>query len=55
MVALAQQGSLLLCDLGYFTLKAFADIAQSGAYFVSRLHHQTHIYEGTAMHLLPVD
>src|SRR6266446_10082615 len=35
--------------------QAFAYIAQSGAYFLSRLNHQTNIYEGTAIHLLPLD
>ena len=55
VVALAQKGSLFLFDLGYFKLKAFAYIAKSGAYFLSRLNHQTTIYEGTAMHFLPLD
>jgi hypothetical protein len=54
-VALAQKGSLFLFDLGYFKIKAFADLAKAGAYFLSRLNHQTNIYEGTAVSLLPVD
>jgi hypothetical protein len=40
-VALAQTGILCLFDLGYFTIKAFAHIAAAGAYFFSRLNHQT--------------
>jgi len=41
VVALAQQGVLFLFDLGYFKIKAFACIAAAGAYFLSRLNHQT--------------
>ena len=55
VVALAQKGSLFIFDLGYFKLKAFEGIAKVGAYFVSRLNHQTNLYEGTAVHLLPLD
>lgn len=38
---LAQPHSLLLFDLGYFKLAAFAKIATAKAYFLSRLTHQT--------------
>ena len=55
VVALAQKGSLFIFDLGYFKLKAFEGIAKVGAYFLSRLNHQTNLYEGTAVHLLPLD
>src|SRR5262245_41912939 len=41
VVALAHKGVLLLFDVGYFTIKAFACIAAAGAYFLSRLNHQT--------------
>ena len=41
VVALAHKGVLLLFDLGYFKIKAFACIAAAGAYFLSRLNHQT--------------
>ena len=41
VVALAQTGMLFLFDLGYFKIKAFARIAAAGAYFFSRLNHQT--------------
>src|SRR5215467_3439243 len=41
VVALAQKGVLFLFDLGYFKIKAFARIAAAGAYFLSRLNHQT--------------
>jgi hypothetical protein len=44
VVALAQAGVLLLFDLGYFKLRAFARIAQQGAYFLSRLNPQTHLF-----------
>jgi predicted GIY-YIG superfamily endonuclease len=43
VVALAQKGILFLFDLGYFKIKAFASIADAGAYFLSRLNHQTTI------------
>ena len=39
--SLAQKGVLFLFDLGYFKIKAFACIAAAGAYFLSRLNHQT--------------
>ena len=55
VVALAQKGILFIFDLGYLKIKAFACLAKVGAYFLSRLNHQTHIYEGTAIHLLPLD
>jgi hypothetical protein len=41
VVALAQKGMLFLFDLGYFKIKAFARLAAAGAYFLSRLNHQT--------------
>ena len=41
MVALAQKGILFIFDLGYFKLQAFAYLATAGAYFLSRLNHQT--------------
>ena len=41
VVALAQKGALFIFDLGYFKLKAFAHLATAGAYFLSRLNHQT--------------
>jgi hypothetical protein len=44
VVALAQAGVLFLFDLGYFKLAAFTRIAQQGAYFLSRLNHQTHVF-----------
>jgi hypothetical protein len=55
LVALAQKGVVFLWDLGYFKVKAFADIAAAGAYFLSRLNHQTNIYETVAGHLLPLE
>ena len=55
IVTLAQQGVLFLCDLGYFKVTAFAHIAAAGAYFLSRLNHQTNIYETVAGRLTPVN
>jgi len=55
VVALAQKGILFLWDLGYFTVQALAHIAATGAYFLSRLNHQTNIYETVAGHLPPLE
>jgi hypothetical protein len=41
VVAWAQKGLWFIFDLGSFKLKAFAHLATAGAYFFSRLHHQT--------------
>lgn len=48
VVALARRGALFLFDLGYFKLKAFAQIAAAHAYFLSRLNHQTTLLEAVA-------
>ena len=45
VVGLAQRGALFLFDLGYFKTPALAWIAQAGAYFLTRLNHQTALYE----------
>jgi Transposase DDE domain len=45
VVELAQAHSLFLFDLGYFTLRAFATIAATQAYFLSRLNHQATLRE----------
>jgi len=55
VVALAQKGMLFLWDLGYFKVQAFARIVEAGAYFFSRLNHQTNIYETVAGRLTPLD
>jgi hypothetical protein len=55
VVALAQKDALFLCDLGYFKVKAFAHLAAAGAYFLSRLNHQTNIYEMVAGRLMPIE
>jgi Transposase DDE domain len=44
VVALAQTGVLFLFDLGYFKIQALARLATAGAYFLTRLNHQTTIY-----------
>jgi hypothetical protein len=55
VVALAQKGVLFLFDLGYFKIKAFAHSADAGAYFLSRLNHQTTILHANAGCLQPLD
>ena len=46
---------MFLFDLGYFKLKAFAHIATAGAYFLSRLNHQTTILHVVAGRLQPLE
>jgi hypothetical protein len=41
------RGVLFLCDLGYFVLTSLRDIAEAGAYFVSRLNTQCTLYDPT--------
>src|SRR4030095_16172054 len=48
VVALAQIGVLFLFDLGYFKIQALARLATAGAYFLTRLNHQTTIYAPSA-------
>ena len=55
VVALAQQGVLFIFDLGYFKLKAFARIVEAGAYFLSRLNHQTTIWDATPGRVQPLE
>lgn len=55
VVSLAGKGALLLFDLGYFKLTAFAAIAAAQAYFLSRLHHQATLLEAVAGRVRPVD
>jgi hypothetical protein len=55
VVALAKKGLLFLFDLGYFKIKAFARIADAGAYFLSRLNHQTTILHTEAGRLQPLE
>jgi len=54
VVALAQKGILFLFDLGYFKIKAFARIAAAGAYFLSRLNHQTTLLHTVSGHVQPL-
>jgi hypothetical protein len=54
VVALAPKGILLLWDLGYFQVQAFARIGEAGAYVLSRLHQQTNIDETVAGRLTPM-
>jgi hypothetical protein len=55
VVALAHKGVLFIFDLGYFKLQAFARIVEAGAYFLSRLNHQTTILDATRECLQPLD
>lgn len=55
VVSLAGKGALVLFDLGYFKLAAFAAIAAAQAYFLSRLHHQATLLEAVAEPVRPVD
>jgi hypothetical protein len=55
VVALAHTGVLFIFDLGYFKLKAFARIVEAGAYFLSRLNHQTTIWDATTGRLQPLE
>jgi hypothetical protein len=55
VVSLAQRGALFLFDLGYFKVKALAQIAAAEAYFLTRLNHQTALYEAVAGRLSRVE
>jgi Transposase DDE domain len=55
VVALAQKGILFIFALGYFKIKAFARIAEAGAYFLSRLNHQAHILHVETGRLQPLE
>jgi hypothetical protein len=55
VVALAQTGVLFLFDLGYCKLAAFTRIARQGAYFLSRLNHQTHLFAAASPAFCPLD
>jgi hypothetical protein len=43
VLAVARAGDLVLRDLGYFVLATFQQIAQAGAFFLSRLRLDTHL------------
>lgn len=55
VVQLAQRGALFLFDLGYFKMKALAQIAEAEAYFLTRHHHQAALFEARAGRLCPVE
>lgn len=55
VVQLAQRGALFLFDLGYFKMKALAQIAEAEAYFLTRHHHQATLCEAVAGRLRPVE
>src|SRR5215475_12863550 len=54
VIALAQKGALFIFDLGYFKIQALARLALAGAYFLSRLNHQTTILHMEAECLQPL-
>src|SRR5882672_1185106 len=55
IVGLARPYSLFVFDLGYFKLSAFAKIVAAQAYFLSRLNHQTTLWEVTGGRHQPLD
>ncbi len=55
VVKLAQRGALFLFDLGYFKIKALAQIAEAEAYFLTRHNHQAALFEVVAGRLRPVE
>jgi len=55
VVELAHTGALFILDLGYFKVKALARMAAAGAYFLSRLNHQTTILTSRAGRFHPLD
>jgi Transposase DDE domain len=46
------QGDLLIADLGYFCLQSLKSIADSGAYFISRLLVGTTLYDEATLRLI---
>jgi hypothetical protein len=54
VIGLAQHGALFLFDLGYFKLQALARIAAAGAYFLTRLNHQTNLFTAGAGGMQPL-
>jgi hypothetical protein len=55
VVQLGRRGALFLFDLGYFKLNALARIGEAEAYFLTRLNHQTALYEAVAGRLQRVE
>jgi hypothetical protein len=55
VVTLAQPGALFLFDLGYFKTKALGLLADAQAYFLTRLNHQTALFEAVTGRLHPVN
>jgi hypothetical protein len=55
VVALAHTGGWFIFDVGYFQLQAFARIVDAGAYFFSRLTHQTTILDAATERLRPLE
>lgn len=45
LLELLQCKSLILVDLGYFSLKFFHKVAAKGAFFISRFRYETNIYD----------
>ena len=55
VVALAHKGVLFICDLGYCKLQAFTRMVAAGAYFLSRLNHQTTLLDAATERRQPLE
>jgi hypothetical protein len=55
VVKVAQPRALLLFDLGYFKIKALAQLVEAEAYFLTRHNHQAALFEAVAGRLRPVE
>ena len=55
LVTLAQKAALLIFDLGYFKTAALARLAAAEAYFLSRLNHQSALFETVGGRLHPLE
>lgn len=51
LLPMVQEGDLVLRDMGYFDVKAFANIESRSAYWLSRLHGQANVFllDGTPL------
>ena len=45
LAALAKEAGIFIFDLGYWSFQTFFDIAEKGAYFLSRLNTQVKLYK----------
>lgn len=54
ILPLLRPGDLVIRDLGYFVLSVFAAIIQSGAFFLSRYHHQLNVFDPRTKRQIPL-